>query len=60
MNNESLKTVLTNDNKNFKEELVNVFKKYGRLKEGKDYEVRMKITSGNIAWININSIEIIK
>lgn len=43
-----------------KKELLKIFQKHGYLKEGKDYEVTFKTTSGNIAWININSIEIIK
>jgi hypothetical protein len=46
--------------KRFKRELLDVFRKYGYLDEGKDYEVTFRTTSGNIAWININSIEIIK
>ena len=44
----------------FKKELIEVFQKFGYLEEEKDYEVRIKTTSGNIAWININSIETIK
>ena len=49
-----------NDNGQFKQELLNVFQKFGYVQNGKDYEVKVKFTSGNIAWININSIEIIK
>ncbi len=48
------------DNKKFKNELLHIFRKFGYFAEGKDYEVKIKTTSGNIAWININSIEIIK
>ncbi len=44
----------------FKKELIEVFRKFGYLGEGKDYEVQIRTTSGNIAWININSIETIK
>ncbi len=44
----------------FKKELIEVFQKFGYLGEGKDYEVNIRTTSGNIAWININSIETIK
>ncbi len=43
-----------------KKELLNVFQKFGYLESTKDYEVKIKITSGNIAWININCIEIVK
>ncbi len=43
-----------------KKELIEVFQKFGYLGEMKDYEVRIKTTSGNIAWINIRSIETIK
>jgi septum formation topological specificity factor MinE len=46
--------------KQFKKELLDVFKKFGYIEEDKDYEVKFKTTSGNIAWININRIEIIK
>jgi hypothetical protein len=48
------------NNKQFKDDLMKVFHKHGYLDDGKDYEVKIKTTSGNIAWININSIEIIK
>lgn len=44
----------------FKRELLNVFKKFGYLNGDKDYEIKIRTTSGNIAWININRIEIIK
>jgi hypothetical protein len=47
-------------NKQLKKELLEVFHKFGYLKENNDYEVRLKITSRNIAWININRMEIIK
>jgi len=48
------------NNKQFKDDLMNVFHKYGYLEDCNDYEVKIKTTSGNIAWINIISIEIIK
>ena len=41
-----------------KKEVLEVFRKFGYLGEEKDYEVTFKTTSGSIAWININSIEI--
>ncbi len=44
----------------FKKELMDVFQKNGYLIESKDYEIKIRTTSGNIAWININSIETIK
>jgi len=44
----------------FKDELKGLFKKYGVIQDGKDCEIRIRVTSGNIAWVNINSIEIIK
>ena len=46
--------------KELKKDLMALFRKYGYMQEDMDYEVRFKTTSGNIAWININSIEIIK
>lgn len=46
--------------KQFKKEVLDVFKKFGYLDGNKDYEVTFRTTSGNIAWININSIETIK
>lgn len=46
--------------KMLKKELLNVFQRFGYLGEAKDYEVRIRTTSGNVAWININSIETIK
>jgi hypothetical protein len=48
------------DHKEFKKALIDVFQQFGYVKKDGDYEVKIKITSGNIAWININSIEIIK
>ncbi len=51
---------LFNDKKQIKKELMAVFKKFGYLSENIDYEVTFRTTSGNIAWININSIETIK
>lgn len=50
----------SDEKKQFKKEVINVFRKFGYLAGEKDYEVTFKITSGNIAWININRIEIIK
>lgn len=47
-------------NKKLKKELLDVFRKFGYLGEGKDYEIRIKTTSGNIAWINIKGVETIK
>ncbi len=49
-----------NNKKQLKSELMDVFKKFGYLSEDIDYEVTFRTTSGNIAWININSIETIK
>ncbi len=46
--------------KELKKELMEIFKKFGYLEEKKDYEIRIKTTSGNIAWINIKGIETIK
>ena len=46
--------------KQLKKELIAVFRKFGYLGDTKDYEVRIKTTSGNIAWINIRGIETIK
>ncbi len=46
--------------KQFKKELMDLFQKYGYLLKEKDHEIRIKTTSGNIAWININIIETIK
>ncbi len=57
---ETVKYPLKNKKKHFKKEIMDLFHKYGYLQNDKDYEVTFKITSGNIAWININSIEIIK
>lgn len=46
--------------KEFKRELLEIFRKYGYMTDEKDHEVTFRTTSGNIAWINIKSIEIIK
>jgi len=46
--------------KTLKRELLAVFRKYGYLNDHRDYEVTFRTTSGNIAWINIKGIEIIK
>ena len=52
---------MTNEKKKqLKKELLEVFRKFGYLSEDKDHEVTFRTTSGNIAWININSIETIK
>lgn len=52
---------MTNDLKRqLKRELLTVFQKYGYLKGAADHEVTFRTTSGNIAWIHINRIEIIK
>jgi hypothetical protein len=50
----------SNTKKQFKKELMELFQKFGYLSEGKNYEVTFRTTSGNIAWVNINSIETIK
>lgn len=47
-------------NKQLKKELLDVFHKFGYLSDRKDYEVKIRTTSGSIAWININRIETIK
>lgn len=52
--------LVDNDKKQFKKELIDVFQKFGYLSDGKDHEIKIRTTSGNIAWININSIETIK
>jgi hypothetical protein len=43
-----------------KNELLEIFRKFGYLQDGKDCEIKIRTTSGSIAWININSIETIK
>jgi len=48
------------EKKQFKRELLDIFRRYGYLSEDKDHEVTFRTTSGNIAWININTIETIK
>jgi hypothetical protein len=54
-------TIPDNDAKKLlKREVFEVFRKFGYLGDGKDYEIKIRTTSGSIAWININSIEIIK
>jgi len=50
----------TNSKKQFKKELMELFQKFGYLSEDKDHEVTFRTTSGNVAWISINSIETIK
>ncbi len=46
--------------KELKREVLEVFRRFGYLNDDKDYEVTFRTTSGNIAWINIKGIEIIK
>ncbi len=53
-------SLVDSEKKQFKKELMDIFRKYGYLVDGKDYEIKIRTTSGNIAWININSIETIK
>jgi hypothetical protein len=61
MTDRNIRHSLNDDRKKeFKRELLAIFKKYGYLSEDKDHEVTFRTTSGNIAWINIHSIEIIK
>ncbi len=40
-----------------KKELIDVFRKFGYLKDWKDCEIKISTKSGSIAWIIINSIE---
>jgi len=57
----NVQTLTDNDlKKQLKKELIEVFRKFGYLSDGKDYEIKIRTTSGSIAWININSIETIK
>ncbi|MEW6600011.1 MAG: hypothetical protein AB1499_03485 [Nitrospirota bacterium] len=58
INNRSI--VLNDEKKRFKRELVDVFRKFGYLMGELDHEVTFRTTSGNIAWINIKKIEVIK
>jgi hypothetical protein len=44
----------------FKADLIKVFKNHLNFTGHNSVEVTIKITSGNIAWININCIEVIK
>ncbi|MEW6600012.1 MAG: hypothetical protein AB1499_03490 [Nitrospirota bacterium] len=54
-------SLVSNESKKMlKSELAEVFRKYGYLDEHNDHEINIKITSGSITLININSIEIIK
>ena len=46
--------------KQFKKDLMDLFQRFGYLSEDKDHEVTFRTTSGNVAWISINSIETIK
>ena len=55
-----IKTGKKGKEKDLKRELLEVFRKFGYLTDSKDYEITIRTTSGNIAWININRIEIIK
>lgn len=60
-NNVSGRNNMTDEvKKQFKKELMDVFERFGYPLRGKDHEVTFRTTSGNIAWININRIEIIK
>lgn len=57
----NVQTTTENDlKKQFKKEVLEVFRKFGYLSDGKDHEIKIKTTSGSIAWINISSIETIK
>jgi hypothetical protein len=61
MNKVCITPHMTNENhKELKKEIITSFQKFGYVEAGKNYDVRIKITAGNIAWININSIEVIK
>lgn len=53
-------SLMENDKKQLKKDLLEVFQKFGYLCDGKDCEIKIRTTSGSIAWININSIETIK
>ena len=44
----------------FKRELLELFREYGYIADEKDHEVTFRTTSGSIAWININRMETIK
>ncbi|MEN8262733.1 MAG: hypothetical protein ABFR82_04675 [Nitrospirota bacterium] len=48
------------NSKQLKKEVLNTFQKFGYLLGNSDHEVTLKITSGSIAWISINSIQRIK
>ena len=54
------KNNIESNKKKFKKELKDLFQKYGYLSNGNDHEVTFRTTSGNVAWISINSIETIK
>ena len=61
MNKKNMKSDFIRENhRELKKALIDIFQKFGYVKNDRDYEVKIKITSGNIAWINISSIEIIK
>ena len=61
MNDMSIRYDLKDDRKRqFKRALLELFKEYGYISDEKDHEVTFRTTSGSIAWININRIEIIK
>ena len=53
-------SLMDSEKKQLKKELLEVFRKFGYLEDGKDHEIKIRTTSGSIAWININSIETIK
>lgn len=48
------------NSKQLKREVLDTFQKFGYLLGSSDHEVTLKITSGSIAWISINSIQRIK
>jgi len=49
-----------NNGKLLKKELLDLFQKYGYISDGKDCEIKIRTTSGKIAWISISSMETIK
>ncbi|MBI4687506.1 MAG: hypothetical protein HY756_06970 [Nitrospirae bacterium] len=60
MTEDRQETSTENIRRQLKKELLEVFHRFGYLREGKDYEIKIRTTSGSIAWININSMETIK
>jgi len=53
-------SLMDSEIKQLKKELLEVFRNFGYLRNFKDCEIKIRTTSGSIAWIIINSIEIIK